>query len=79
MTNPPAQAGRTIERWRNTPHSGGYESKLDAVMTELPRDHQVPDGLEAALGFDVLTASMTIAPTLADIHRGHALMGHWTW
>lgn len=74
LSNPPAAAGPVIERWRATPHSGGYESKLDAVMTELPRYRQVPDGMEAALGFDALTGSMMVAPTLADIHRGHALM-----
>ncbi len=74
LSNPPAAAGKVIERWRATPHSGGYESKLDAVITELPRYQQVPDGLEEKLGFDALAGSMMVAPTLADIHAGHAAM-----
>lgn len=75
LRNPPASAGPTIERWRATPHAGGYESKIDAVVTEAPRYRQVPEGLESRLGFDALTASMMITPSLADIDRGHRLMG----
>lgn len=74
LKKPPASAGPVIERWRATPHAGGYESKIDAVVSELPRYRQVPDGIEERLGFDVLTASMMIAPRLGDIDAGHRLM-----
>jgi beta-carotene ketolase (CrtO type) len=74
LTNPPRSAGPMIERWRTTPLDGGYESKIDAVLSELPRYRQVIDGLEERLGFDVLTASMMIAPSLRDIDAGHRMM-----
>lgn len=76
LRNPPTAAGPTIDRWRATPHAGGYESKIDAVVTEAPQYRQVPDGIEQRLGFDALTASMMIAPSLAEIDAGHRAMSH---
>jgi phytoene dehydrogenase-like protein len=74
LSNPPAGAGPTIERWRRTPIDDGYESKIDGVVSTLPRYRQVDDEMVSRLGFDPLTASMMIAPSLADLHTGHALM-----
>ena len=50
-------------RWRATEPEDGYESKIDAVVTALPRYRALADGLEERLGFDALQASMMIAPS----------------
>jgi beta-carotene ketolase (CrtO type) len=72
LRNPPPQAGPLVERWRNTPHADGYESKIDAILTAAPRlpalqtlfDSEQPVG-----------TTMAIAPSLAEIHHGYQLMG----
>jgi phytoene dehydrogenase-like protein len=73
LTGAPASARPLVERWRSIPHDEGYESKLDAVVGELPRlralDH-LADDVAAQAG----VATAVVAPSLADMHRGHALM-----
>jgi beta-carotene ketolase (CrtO type) len=64
LSNPPSQATSLIERWKAIRHDDGYESKVDAITDSEPR---LAQGL--ALG-----ATTMIAPSLADIHRGHSLM-----
>lgn len=70
LTNPPPQARDLVERWRAIPHDDGYESKIDAVMTQVPRFRDA----EAA-GLDVdLGSTFAIAPSISEMHRGHQLM-----
>ncbi len=76
LREPPAEAQRMIERWRATPHHEGYESKIDAVVAAPPRLRALAH-LHASAdagGADPLQATVVIAPSLADMHRGHALM-----
>ncbi len=69
---PPA-ARRLVDRWRVRPVLDGYESKVDAVTTAVPRLLA-----EAALtarhpGLDPVAPTMVVAPgpdDLADAHRG---------
>ncbi|CAN5492587.1 NAD(P)/FAD-dependent oxidoreductase [soil metagenome] len=65
LKDPPPSAQRLVERWRNVPHEQGYESKIDAIISEVPRirglDHEP-------------AATTTIAPSLGEIHRGYGLM-----
>jgi phytoene dehydrogenase-like protein len=71
LKNPPPQAQNLVQRWSDIPHDDGYESKIDAVMTTVPH-------LRAAeqAGFDGdLATSYAIAPSIAEMHRGHQLMG----
>ena len=71
LRNPPARAARLVQRWRDTPHADGYESKIDAVVREVPH----LDAARAA-GLDGdLAATYAIAPSLADMHRGWQLLG----
>jgi beta-carotene ketolase (CrtO type) len=65
LTNPPSSADDLIRRWRNIPQHEGYESKIDAILREVPRLRalDVPPG-----------ATTVIAPSLGEIHRGHGLM-----
>jgi phytoene dehydrogenase-like protein len=70
LTNPPPQAHGMVERWRNIPHDDGYESKIDAVMTQVPHF-----AAAEAAGLDVdLGSTFAIAPSIAEMHRGHELM-----
>ena len=71
LKNPPARADALISRWKNTPVSEGYESKIDAITTEAP----VYRGLEStALEKTAYGATAIISPSLAELHRGAQLM-----
>jgi phytoene dehydrogenase-like protein len=70
LRNPPASAKPLVERWRTTPHAQGYESKLDGVLTELPRLHALAEVDEP----DAMRATAIVAPSLDDIDRGYGLM-----
>ncbi len=65
LKHPPASAGSLVRRWRTVRHDEGYESKIDAVLSVAPvlRDFDRPLGPTSA-----------IAPALADIDRGAAMM-----
>jgi phytoene dehydrogenase-like protein len=70
LRNPPASARPLIERWRNVPHDEGYESKLDGVLTELPRLRALADVDDP----HAQRATAIVAPSLDDIDRGYRLM-----
>ena len=74
LTNAPSQADDLIRRWQAIPHSQGYESKIDAIVTEVPRLMATEAPAFAALGADAAECTAVIAPSLADMHRGHELM-----
>lgn len=65
LTNPPPVADDLIRRWRATPHSEGYESKLDVVVSDVPRLRDV----DRPLG-----STTVVAPDLESIHRGWQTM-----
>jgi phytoene dehydrogenase-like protein len=73
LERPPAVAQPVVRRWAATEPEDGYESKLDAVVTALPRYLALANGIEDRLGFDALRASMMISPSTAELHRGAAL------
>lgn len=66
LKDPPASATDLVARWRAVPREQGYESKIDAIVSEVPRIRRLahPPG-----------ATTVIAPTLGEIHRGYSLMG----
>lgn len=72
LTGAPPQAATMVDRWRNQPRLEGYESKLDAVVAELPSYRQVDARLAARLGFDPLVPSAVVGPSAAAIHAAHA-------
>ena len=65
LTDPPPRAAGTIARWRGVPRHEGYESKVDAIVSKAP----VITAIGAPTG-----STTTIAPSLAEIDRGHAQM-----
>lgn len=74
LTNPPPQAAELIDRWRLTPHAEGYESKIDAIVDGLPRLRALPDSFVDRWGDAISNATTVIAPSLAEMHRGHGLI-----
>jgi phytoene dehydrogenase-like protein len=73
LKHPPPSAADLVRRWRAIPHAEGYESKIDAIVRELPVLRRVA----ASPGVDadrMLGPTTVIAPSLGEIHRGHALM-----
>ena len=74
LRNPPASARALVDRWRAIPRHDGYESKVDAVISELPAYHQLDPTLPDRLGFDPLHATAIVAPPVDAMHAAHRLM-----
>lgn len=68
VQNPPAGAGAMIERWRSAAHQQGYESKIDGIISEVPRYRQVDDAVFGELGVDAAVASTMVVPSVAEMH-----------
>lgn len=73
LERPPASARPMVERWRAIPHDEGYESKIDGIIGELPMLRAL-DHLDAAEAEAALAATAIIAPSLTQMHEGHARM-----
>lgn len=74
LRDAPSQAQQMLARWQAIPHQQGYESKIDAIASRIPR-LRVLDGLDhLGDGVDPLNATTVIAPPLTDIHRGYERM-----
>ena len=71
----PAAARRLVERWRARPVFDGYESKVDAVVRDLP----VHGGTEALAdrhpGVDLLGPTTVVSPSRAELGEAHRLRG----
>ena len=75
LTGAPASAASLIERWRSAPVEDGYESKVDAVVSAIPRFRSLDLDQFARLGIDEPAISTTIvAPSLADMAAAHRLI-----
>ena len=73
LTGAPDAAAKLVERWRSTPRHDGYESKIDAVVGELPSYRQVDVRMAGRLGYDPLVPSAVVGPTPAAVHAAHAV------
>ena len=71
----PLAAESMLARWRGVPQHQGYESKIDAVVSTPPTYRSVDPHVAARLGFDPLTPSAMIAPSVAELVRAHQLLG----
>ncbi|MDJ0767298.1 MAG: NAD(P)/FAD-dependent oxidoreductase [Ilumatobacter sp.] len=73
IDDPPPAARRLVDDWRARPVQDGYESKIDAVLTRLPR-FAVADRLDAvAPGADLLAPTSVISPSLEQLAEAHEL------
>lgn len=71
LRDPPPQARPLVERWRATPHDEGYESKIDAIISAVPRMHALAHRADRD---ELMGATTLVSPTLAEIDRGYHLM-----
>ena len=72
----PARLSKLVTRWRERPHRDGYESKIDAVLRELPPLPQHVAAHGDALGVaSPWTATAIVAPSLRDLAEAHRGMG----
>ena len=71
----PASAGPMIERWRAAEVEDGYESKVDAIISTLPRFRSLDLAQFSQLGVDEPAICTTIvAPPLAEMAAAHRLI-----
>ncbi|MEE9413658.1 MAG: NAD(P)/FAD-dependent oxidoreductase [Acidimicrobiales bacterium] len=71
---PPA-ARRLVDRWRAQPVGDGYESKIDAVLSERPRYRSTDLVSERFPGIDIFEPTTIVSPSrdaLADAHTGRS-------
>lgn len=63
LREPPRGAEPIVERWRARTPGEGYQSKVDAVVAELPRYHALSDGQAESVGVaDPLLPTTIVAP-----------------
>ncbi len=81
LDEPPAGATSLVEQWRSAPTHDGYESKVDAVVRDLPE--YLHAGRIADLGFptdglDLAGPTTVVSPSLDDLAEAHRLreVGH---
>jgi phytoene dehydrogenase-like protein len=74
LRDPPASARALVDRWSASPRHDGYESKVDAVISEPPAYRQLDPALPDRLGFDPLDATAIVAPAVDAMHDAHRLM-----
>ena len=81
LDEPPAGATSLVEQWRSAPTHDGYESKVDAVVRDLPdylhagriAELEVPTD-----GLDLAGPTTVVSPSLDEIDEAHRLrdVGH---
>lgn len=76
LKNPPASAKQVVEKWQNTPHYEGYESKIDARITSLPKYKHIDQKFFDSHGIDPLSATLVVSPSTDNLHRGYELIAH---
>lgn len=76
LRRPPPQASAFVDRWRSRGSGRGYEAKVDARISALPRwRHDGYSTLTEHVGWtDHLSPSTLVAPSLDGIDAAHGLM-----
>ena len=68
----PSLAKRFVRNWKKQPTSEGYESKIDAVISDLPR-YRVADLLAERLpDVDILGPTVSVSPSPEALAAAHA-------
>lgn len=76
LRQPPARAEALVSKWRNMPHQEGYESKIDAIVTEKPRLQSLDYDWVLSIGGNAEFPTAIISPSLDELHRGAQLMSN---
>lgn len=80
LSNVPSSATEFVDRWRDSEADEGYESKVDARLSEPPRWRYYHEGNNAQrygnVGFDdPLSPTTLVSPGLATINKAHEMKG----
>jgi len=76
LRHPPPGATKMINRWREMPIQDGYESKIDAVITELPKLTGLDTDMMREFGGDDVAPTTVISPSSTELHRGAQLLAN---
>lgn len=74
LRHAPAKANALVDKWKNLPHQEGYESKIDAIVSERPRLNNIDYEWVASLGGNAEHPTAIVSPSLDELHRGSQLM-----
>jgi phytoene dehydrogenase-like protein len=72
VDDPPPAARALVERWRAQPVHDGYESKVDAVIGELPRYRAAAEYEARRPGSSFLEPTLIVSPSPAQLELAHA-------
>ncbi len=72
--DPPSSASTFVTKWRDREPQEGYESKIDARISQVPVWRYHDERYVVAGLSDPSSPSTLVAPSLAEIHRGFELM-----
>jgi len=75
LRHPPPGAGPLVRRYRGGQRYEGYESKIDAVVTELPRLRGIDGDVFARFGIDANRPTTIVAPSLDAMHLAQSRIG----
>ncbi len=76
LDRPPAPAAAQVRRWQARDGGEGYESKIDGVISKVPRVRGVSDEYLQVLGVDEpMTATLVLTPTSEEMAEAAALAG----
>lgn len=72
MKEPPAG----LDKIRRTTQGGrdGYESKIDAILDELPIYSKMSDEFRGRFGPDLVGTTVAVTPSVAELTAAHAMM-----
>ena len=73
LDEPPAAAAKTLQRYRSQPEHDGYESKIDAIIDELPRVVGTEALQERFPDVDMLGPTIVVSPSLSELATAHEL------
>lgn len=72
IDEPPAAARALVEQWRARPVSDGYESKLDAVLSGMPRFAGVDALTSLYPDVDLFGPTATVSPSPTQLAAAHS-------
>jgi len=75
LKNPPGSAKTVVQKWKDTPQHEGYESKIDARITALPKYRNLDEELLSRFDLNPHSATLIVSPSTQKLHEGHAMIG----
>lgn len=74
LRHPPASAAALVRRYQGAVRHEGYESKVDAVVADLPRLLAIDHEIFGRFGIDANRPTTIVAPSLQAMHEAQTSM-----